>query len=77
MNITDKNGDLVSFKAIHGDEDLIIITDSGMIIRLAIEQISQTGRVAQGVKLINLKDGQKVATVTTIKKDSVEEEGAE
>ena len=74
LNITEKNGNLVSFKAIRGDEDLIIITDSGMIIRLSIDQISQTGRVAQGVKLINLKDGQKVSTVTTIKKDSEVEE---
>ena len=77
LNITEKNGNLVAFKAIRGDEDLIIITDSGMIIRLAIEQISQTGRVAQGVKLINLKDGQKVATVTTIKKDSDVQEDTE
>ena len=48
---------------------MIIITDSGMIIRLAVEQISETGRMAQGVKLINLKDNQKVATITTIKKE--------
>lgn len=69
LNVTDKNGSLIAFKTIKGDEDLIIITDSGMIIRLAVEQISETGRMAQGVKLINLKDNQKVSTITTIKKE--------
>ena len=69
LNITDKNGNIVSFKTVHGDEDLMIITDSGIIIRLPIEQVSTTGRVAQGVKLINLKDGQKVSTVAMIKKE--------
>ena len=47
----------------------MIITNSGMIIRLPIEQISTTGRVAQGVKLINLKDDQLVGTVSLINKD--------
>ena len=61
LNITEKNGNIVSFKIVHGDEDLMIITNSGIIIRLSVEQISSTGRVAQGVKLINLKDEQKVS----------------
>ncbi|MEG2028538.1 MAG: DNA gyrase subunit A [Bacilli bacterium] len=73
LNVTEKNGSLVAFKTIHGDEDIIIITDSGMIIRMGVDQISQTGRVAQGVKLINLKDNQKVSTITTIKKEEIEE----
>lgn len=63
LNITDKNGNIVAFKTVHGDEDLMIITNSGIIIRLPIEQVSTTGRVAQGVKLINLKDNQLVSTV--------------
>ena len=66
LNVTDKNGNIVSFKAVNGIEDLIIITDSGMIIRLSLNQVSSTGRVAQGVRLINLKDEQKVSTVTII-----------
>ena len=66
LNVTDKNGNIVSFKAVNGTEDLIIITDSGMIIRLSLNQVSSTGRVAQGVRLINLKDEQKVSTVTII-----------
>ncbi len=78
LNVTEKNGNIVDFKLVHGDEDLMIMTDSGIIIRLPIEQISSTGRVAQGVKLINLKDNQKVSTVTLLaKEESVEEESSE
>ena len=74
LNITEKNGNIVSFKTTHGDEDLMIITNNGIIIRLPIEQVSTTGRVAQGVKLINLKDDQKVSTVALIKKEEETDE---
>ncbi len=77
LNITEKNGNIVSFRTVHGDEDLMIITNNGIIIRLPLEQVSTTGRVAQGVKLINLKDNQKVATVAVLQKEEqseVEEE---
>ena len=47
----------------------MIVTDSGIIIRVSLDQVSTTGRVAQGVKLINLKDNQKVSTITLINKD--------
>ena len=77
LNITEKNGNIVAFKTVHGDEDLMIITNNGIIIRLPIEQVSTTGRVAQGVKLINLKDEQKVSTVATIKKEEVDEKQEE
>ena len=73
LNVTEKNGNIVSFKIIDSTEDLMIITNSGIIIRLPIEQISTTGRVAQGVKLINLKDEQKVSTVALIQKDETNE----
>lgn len=69
LNVTEKNGNIVSFKSVNGDEDLVIITNSGMIIRLSLTQVSSTGRVAQGVKLINLKDEQKVSTVTILNKE--------
>lgn len=69
LNITEKNGNIISLKTIHGDEDLMIITDSGIIIRISLSQISKTGRVAQGVRLINLKDEQKVSTVALIQKE--------
>ncbi len=73
LNITDKNGDMISHKIVTADHDLLIITDSGMLIRLPIEQISQLGRVTQGVKLINLKDNQFVSTVSIVEKQSDEE----
>ncbi len=73
LNITDKNGNIVSFKLVSGDEDLMIITDSGIIIRLPIGQISTTGRVAQGVRLIHLKDNQKVSSIALLDKESEEE----
>lgn len=73
LNITDKNGLLVAFKIINGDQDLMIITNSGMIIRLPLDQISQLGRVTQGVRLINLKDKQVVSTISIVDKEEIEE----
>ena len=69
LNVTEKNGMLVSLKAVTGEEDLVIITDSGIIMRMSMDQISTLGRATQGVRLIKLKDEQKVATVSTIIKD--------
>ena len=69
LNVTEKNGSIVSFKIVDGSEDLMIITNSGMIIRLPINQISTTGRVAQGVRLINLKDGQTVSNVALLNEE--------
>ena len=69
LNVTSKNGNIIAFKTVYGDEDLMIITTTGIIIRLNLEQVSNTGRVAQGVKLINLKDDQKVTSVSILKKE--------
>lgn len=77
LNVTEKNGMLVSLKAVTGEEDLVIITDSGIIMRMSMEQISTLGRATQGVRLIKLKDDQKVATVSTIIKGEDEEEKTE
>ena len=77
LNTTEKNGSIVAFKAVVGNEDLIIVTDSGIIIRLSLEQVSSTGRVSQGVKLINLKDEQKVSTVSVLEKSKEYEENQE
>ena len=74
LNITEKNGSIVSFKAINDDCDLMIITNTGTIIRMPLEQVSQTGRVAQGVKLINLKDDQKVGSAEIVMKEDIEED---
>ena len=69
LNITDKNGKLATFKIVTEDKDVIIVTDTGMIIRMPLDQISTLGRVTQGVKLINLKDNQQVSTMSLIDKN--------
>ncbi len=66
LNVTEKNGMLVSLQSVIGEEDLMIITDSGIIMRMPMNQISTLRRATQGVKLINLKDEQKVATVAKV-----------
>lgn len=69
LNVTDKNGNIVAFKIVNDDENLMIITDNGIMIKLALNQVSTTGRVAQGVKLINLKDNQKVSNIAIVKNE--------
>ena len=69
LNITEKNGVLVSLRTVYEDEDLIIITDSGMTIRISISQISTLSRNTQGVRLITLKDEQKVSATAIIAKE--------
>ena len=74
LNLTEKNGQLVSLKTIIGSKDLIIVTNMGITIRIDIDQISSLGRNTQGVRLINLKENQKVATVSLIdKREELEE----
>ena len=80
LNITEKNGNIVSVKTIEGNEDVMISTNTGVVIRLSVSQVSTTGRVAQGVKLINLKDNQKVSTVAIVletedTRENIENEG--
>ena len=74
LNITEKNGALVSLKTVDNNKDLMIITDTGMIIRLSIEKISTMSRVTQGVRLINLKDEQSVSSTAIIEKNEESEE---
>ena len=73
LNVTEKNGNIISLKTIKGNEDLIIITENGMTIRISIEQVSTLSRNTQGVRLINLKNEQKVSTIATIDKVLEEE----
>ena len=73
LNVTGKNGMMVTLKAVTGNEDLVIITDSGIIMRMSMDQISTLSRATQGVRLIKLKDEQKVATVSTIIKEEDDE----
>jgi len=69
LNVTEKNGNIVAFKSVDGTEDLFISTDMGIIIRLPIEQISISGRNTQGVKLISLKEENRVTTVAVVQKE--------
>ena len=74
LNITEKNGTIVAFKSVNESQDLMVITDSGIIIRLPLSQISTMGRVTQGVRLINLREGQTVSTITLVNSEPVIEE---
>ena len=74
LNITEKNGSLISISKVENDSDLIIITNSGIVIRIPLDQVSKMSRVTQGVRLITLKDNQKVATVSISKKEEETEE---
>ncbi|AIO18273.1 DNA gyrase subunit A [Candidatus Izimaplasma bacterium HR1] len=76
LNITEKNGQLTKLRSVVGDEDLIITTTKGMIIRLPIEQIATSKRATQGVRLIKLNEGHKVATIAIVPKteDEFDEE---
>ena len=75
LNMTDKNGSIISLKTIDNlnDNDLMIITNSGTIIRMPLNQISILKRATQGVRLINLRDDQTVATIALVTKDDSED----
>jgi DNA gyrase subunit A len=66
INITDKTGDLIAMKAVTDDDDLMIITENGIAIRLAVRGVRVMGRNTQGVRLINLKDGDQIAAATQV-----------
>ena len=74
LNITEKNGNIASIKKVIDDSYIMIITNQGIIIRLPLEQVSQLGRVTQGTRLINLKSGQKVSSVSLVQKEKEPEE---
>ena len=79
LNVTEKNGMMASLKCLKVDAplNLMIMTDSGIIIKLPLEQVSVLKRATQGVRLINLKDDQKVATVALVEKEELDEEREE
>ena len=77
MNITDKTGKLVAMKNVTEENDLLIITQSGLIIRMAVADIKQAGRNTQGVKLINIRDNDSIASVSVVAKSDEEELPAE
>ena len=73
LNVTEKNGNLAAVKNVNDDEELMIITNSGIIIKIPMNQVSKMSRVTQGVRLINLKENQKVTTIATTKDENEEE----
>lgn len=75
--ITDKNGPVVAVKAVTGEEDIMLITINGMLIRMDVNDISQIGRSTQGVRLIRLADEEFVATVAKVEKEDPSEEESE
>lgn len=66
LNVTEKNGVLVKLRSVSEDQDLLIITDKGMVIRIPTSQISQSGRTTQGVRLIRLQEGHKVSNIALV-----------
>ena len=72
LSITEKNGIIVGFKSVYNDCDLMIITNSGIIIRLDMLSISTMGRVTQGVRLINLKENSSVSSISVVSKGEEE-----
>ena len=74
VNITEKNGQLMCLRAVRGDEDVLIMTDNGTMIRISLETVSTYGRNTQGVKLINVDEDARVATIALINQDDEEEE---
>ena len=69
LNITDKNGTIVAFKTVTDDKDLMLITDQGIVIRISADKVSKMSRVTQGIRLMNLREGQRVSTVSVVEKD--------
>lgn len=73
LNITEKNGSIAAFKLVEDNSDVVIITNTGMLIRMPLDQVSTLGRVTQGVRLINLKDNQSVSTISIVEHELKEE----
>ena len=72
-NITDKNGNLAGIVTVSGDDDIMVITDTGVIIRTAVANISQTGRVTQGVKVMRLDDTARIVTFALVEPEEIDQ----
>ena len=77
INVTEKTGKLVSIQAVGDDNDLMVINRSGVVIRTAVDQIRLAGRATQGVKVINLREGDSIASVVVVPKTEENEEQVE
>lgn len=74
LSITEKTGDLIAIKEVSDEDDLMIMNRSGLTIRMHVSDIRQQGRATQGVRLVNIKEGDAIASVTEITRDEEEEE---
>ena len=74
VNVTAKNGPLIGLTTVNGDEDIMLVTDQGVIIRFDVESVSHTGRSAVGVHLIKMDNGARVATIAKVDKEDDNEE---
>ena len=79
MNLTEKTGDLVAQLMVHEDEDILLITDDGTVIRTPVQDIRVCGRATQGVRLMRVAEGSRIVAVARAEKEeeAVEEEPAE
>ena len=66
MNMTEKTGNIIATKAVNGDEDVMIITKAGIVIRTWLGEVKVAGRNTQGVKIINIKDKESVVSLTIV-----------
>ena len=71
--MTTKTGSLVTVRAVNGDEDAMIVTDKGIIIRIALDHVGVYGRNTQGVRLINVADDETVTKVAVVAKNEEEQ----
>lgn len=74
INITEKNGPLVVLKAVNGDEDMLIVTDTGQVIRISVADVGTYGRNTQGVRCININDNATVSSAAIVRNDEEEHE---
>ncbi|MEG2319401.1 MAG: DNA gyrase C-terminal beta-propeller domain-containing protein, partial [Mucinivorans sp.] len=77
LNVTEKTGKLVSIQLVSDEDDMIIINRSGLTIRMRVDEIRQTGRATQGVKVINLRNNDTIASVIAVPRGEDEEVVAE
>ena len=77
LNVSEKTGNLICMKAVHGNEDCMLMSDEGIVIRINLSQVNIHGRASSGVKLINLKEGSKVSTISILDPEEEDEETTE
>ena len=77
VNVTEKNGQLVCLKAVKGDEDLLVVTNKGVIIRVSLEQVKVASRNTQGVRIIKIADNSAVSSIAVVAKEEIEEDASQ